>query len=544
MLTEATPAPQTTPPDHGPAEADVRLTDQPAATTVDEAGESAPNLPGRYRLVKVTDLRPNPDNVRDDAQALPGIVENLREDGVRGLVSALTVTPIGADSEGPYLIVDGEQRYWSAIEANQEYVPAIIRDDLAENREQLISMLRQVHRKDPTATQQARGIQQLALDGMDDNDIARRTGYDREQVRAGRQLATLDKNTTDRTHALGLDLTQVAALAQFADRPDWIEHLLEQAEEGPFAFARAVERTRRTRAALDAQTSRHAALTEAGIATLATRPAYADSTVKEVTDLRDADGQRIDAETHLECPGHAVFLSIEHDELTETAYCTSWHANGHTLPAYLTPSTRSGPMSEQEKAERRRVIENNKAMDIANTVRREWLTTFLTAKTPPKGTAKLLAEALADSGYILSTWINGGRRMLDELLYPGKAKRAGMKRVPARGNDGRYAVISLAAIAAANESGISRSSWRVADPGVANWLRWCVTNGFQLSEVEQLILDTADGRAKQHADVTAAVSQSAPHPGTSKTDTVERSAAGDDSPGVDADGFVGSAPVV
>lgn len=99
-------------------------------------------------------------------------------------------------------------------------------------------------------------------------------------------------------------------------------------------------------------------------------------------------------------------------------------------------------MIEQEKAERRRVIENKKAIDIANTARREWLTTFLTAKIPPKGTAKLLAEALADSGYILSTWINGGRKMLDELLYPGKAKRAGMKRVPARGNDGRYAVIS------------------------------------------------------------------------------------------------------
>lgn len=132
-----------------------------------------------------------------------------------------------------------------------------------------ISMLRQVHRKDPTATQQARGIQQLALTGMDDNDIARRTGYDREEVRAGRKVATLDKNTTDRTHALGLDLTQVAALAQFTDRPDWIEHLLEQAEEGPFAFARALERTRRARAALDAQTSRHTALTEAGISILA-----------------------------------------------------------------------------------------------------------------------------------------------------------------------------------------------------------------------------------------------------------------------------------
>ncbi|MGW0504021.1 ParB/RepB/Spo0J family partition protein [Micromonospora sp. NPDC003241] len=455
-------------------------------------------------MVEVANIKPNPGNARDDAQALPGIVQNLHQDGVRGLLSPLIVTPLGLGDDGPYLIIDGEQRYWSAVEAEQKWIQVIVRDDLAANREQLISMLRQVHRTDLTAAQQARGIQQLALDGMDDEDIARHTGYQPEQIKAGRQFATLDRRSAERTQTLGLDLTHVAVLAEFADEPECVEMLLDEAENGPFAFARAVEQYRGRSAAIAAEAARRAELVDAGVTLLTEHPRYNDPKIKEVNDLRDAEGQRLDAEGHSGCPGHAVRLLLTYDDrLTETFYCTDWHAHGHAVPAYAAAPARSGPMTEQEKAERRMVIENNKAMEIANTVRREWLTTFLTAKTPPKGTAKLIAEMLADSGYILSTWVNGGRKMLDELLSPGKAKRPGTKRVPARGvSDGRYSVISLAAIAAANESGITRSSWRAPDPAVAKWLQWCVSNGFQVGEVEQLIIDSIANRTTQRADLT------------------------------------------
>ncbi|MFG1918062.1 ParB/RepB/Spo0J family partition protein [Micromonospora sp. NPDC048898] len=514
MLTETAPAPQLDPPAETEAPNDAQeaasLTEAAEATAtdagVDETDEAqeAPALPGRHCMVRVKNIQPNPGNARDDAQALPGIVQNLHQDGVRGLLSPLIVAPLGPDEDGPYLIIDGEQRYWSAVEANQKWIQVIVREDLAANREQIISMLRQVHRTELTATQQARAIEQLALDGMNDHDIAERTGYQPEQIKAGRQLATLDKRTAERTHTLGLDLTQVAALAEFADDPDRVESLLQEAEEGPFAFARAVEDYRGKRAAIAAEAARRAELVTAGVTLLSEHPRYNDPKIKEVTELRDAEGNRVDAEAHRDCPGHAVRLFLAYDDrLTETSYCTDWRKYGHALPAYAVTSTRSGPMTEEEKAERRRVIENNKAMEIANTVRREWLTTFLTAKTPPKGTAKLIAEMLADSGYVLATWVNGGRKMLDDLLSPGKTKRPGTKRVPARGvSDGRYSVISLAAIAAANESGITRSSWRAPDPTVGKWLQWCVANGFQVGEVEQLIIDATANRTKQRAGLS------------------------------------------
>ncbi|MCZ7379730.1 ParB/RepB/Spo0J family partition protein [Micromonospora sp. WMMC250] len=542
MLTEIAlaPAPQPDPPVETEAPNDAQEaafhTDAAEATATDvgvegtDEAHEAPALPGRHCMVRVKNIQPNPGNARDDAQALPGIVQNLHQDGVRGLLSPLIVVPLGPDEDGPYLIIDGEQRYWSAVEANQEWIPVIVREDLAANREQIISMLRQVHRTELTATQQARAIEQLALDGMNDEDIAERTGYQPEQIKAGRQLATLDKRTAERTHTLGLDLTQVAALAEFADEPDRVETLLEEAEEGPFAFARAVERFRGTRAAIAAEAARRAELVTGGVTLLSEHPRYNDPKIKEVIDLRDAEGNRIDAAMHSDCPGHAVRLFLAYDDqLTETNYCVDWRKYGHALPAHAVTSTRSGPMTEEEKAERRRVIENNRAMEVANTVRREWLTAFLTAKTPPKGTAKLIAEMLADSGYILSTWVNGGRKMLDDLLSPGKARRPGTKRVPARGvSDGRYSVISLAAIAAANESGITRSSWRAPDPAVAKWLQWCVANGFQVGAVEQLIIDATANHTKQRAGLSVVA---APEPDELLTgddaDTIDSSTSAD-----------------
>lgn len=481
----------------------------PAEAADTEHTVAKPALPGDYELLPIKQIRPNPDNVRDDAQALPGIVGNLQQDGVRGLLAPVIVTPLDDDT---YLIIDGEQRYWSAVEAEQEYLPAIVRDDLAGNREQIISMLRQVHRKDPTAAQQARGIQQLALDGMSDEEIARSTGYHPEQVKAGRCVAALDKHTAERTHALGLDFTQAAALAEFTDEPDTIGTLLEEAEDGgPFAFARAVEQARSARNARETEAARRAELTAAGVTLLPEHPGYHDAKVKEICDLRDAEGQHISAEDHSACPGHAVLLYLAYDHrLTERTYCTDWRKHGHTQYSYST-TTRSGPMTEQEKAERRRIIENNKLMEAANTVRREWLTNLLAGKTPPKGTNKLIAEMLADSGYTLSTWINGGRKMLDYLLSPGKTKRAGTSRVPARVSDARYTVISLAAIAAANESAITRSSWRAPDPAVAKWLQWCITNGFQIGKVEQLIIDGVTNRTtNRRTELTVATTNTEP----------------------------------
>ena len=462
----------------------------------DDDDDDVPELPGDYKALRVKRILPNPKNVRTNAQALPGIVQNLEEDGIRGLLAPLIVIPYGTHRNKPrYLAVDGEQRYWSAVDAKQKYVQAIIREDLAGNVEQIVSMLRQIHRTDPTAQQLAQGVEQLALYGLDDDEIDRRTGYDIERVKAARAVAKLTGPVSQRAQQSGLDLTQQAMLSEFADTPDTVDQLLEEAEDGPFSFARAVEEVRATRARHAIVEQRRTELTDAGVTLLADRPDYTDPNVKPVHSLRTEDGKHISDDDHVACPGHAVavYFPSYSTTLVELTYCTDWKGNGHTVYSSTGTPVRSGPMTEAEKAERRTVIENNRAMEAANTVRRKWVADLLAGTAEPKGSKKLIAQELAESGYLLGTWVSGGRKMLDDLLNPGKTKRPGTKRVPARGSEIRYTMIALASVVAAHESAITRTTWRGENESTARYLQWCTLNGYEPGKVEQLIIDTVTG---------------------------------------------------
>ncbi|AOY71311.1 hypothetical protein ARZXY2_1766 [Arthrobacter sp. ZXY-2] len=53
--------------------------------------------------------------------------------------------------------------------------------------------------------------------------------------------------------------------------------------------------------------------------------------------------------------------------------------------SYHSSSANKGPMTEEQKAERKTLIANNKAMESATTVRREFVKTLLAKKQAPKG---------------------------------------------------------------------------------------------------------------------------------------------------------------
>jgi ParB family chromosome partitioning protein len=65
--------------------------------------------------------------------------------------------------------------------------------------------------------------------------------------------------------------------------------------------------------------------------------------------------------------------------------------------------TAKEPMTEEQKAERKTLIANNKAWDWAETVRREWLGEFLTRKTLPKDAPQFIARGLTLHHSIVGT---------------------------------------------------------------------------------------------------------------------------------------------
>jgi len=126
-------------------------------------------------------------------------------------------------------------------------------------------------------------------------------------------------------------------------------------------------------------------------------------------------------------------------------------------------------MSEDEreaaKAERRDVIESNKAWDSAETVRREWVRQFATRKTAPKVTSAFLATTLATNPSDLQDL--GGNHLAADWLGTENAsygRSHGITALIEKATEARAQMIALALTLAAYEAQTSRQSWRRVEP--------------------------------------------------------------------------------
>jgi ParB family chromosome partitioning protein len=177
--------------------------------------------------------------------------------------------------------------------------------------------------------------------------------------------------------------------------------------------------------------------------------------------------------------------------------CVHPRLHGHTDLTAHSGST-SGPLTEAEKTDRKRVRDNNDAWRSAETVRRAWLRDFLTRRTPPKGAAVFVATALAHGDHALSrAFSNGGRRARDlfrldpDTDEPNNVRSGKTLTDLADGaTDARALVVALGLVLAAHEDAWTTDTWRRPTPADARYLGYLVANGYQPSEVEQLVLGT------------------------------------------------------
>ena len=198
--------------------------------------------------------------------------------------------------------------------------------------------------------------------------------------------------------------------------------------------------------------------------------------------------------------------------------CTDPAGNGHrdrwtanALPAGAAAEEPSDAEREAAAAERRATIENNKAMAAANETRREWVKGLLQRKTAPRAALRFAVETLAADPRALSRWLSGQPNRAQDTAAadlgidaPGQWWTTRDKPTPTLTSgeqvpDARLAVALLAHVAGAIESGLHRQSWRNPAAGDARWLRFLVSCGYTLAEVERQILAAADQPAADPA---------------------------------------------
>lgn len=328
-------------------------------------------------------------NVRLDAATDKGLVQSVRDLGVLEPIVAEQST----DDTGETVLTVryGQRRTLAAVQAKQATVPVLVLDaasvgEAGEARRIVEQLAENDHRAAITDHDRRVAYEQLAGFGMSAAQVAKATGRTRTEVQHaaavnGSEMASKAAQRWD-----FLSLSDAALIAEFEDDPRDVEQILKAAKRGE-STEHVAQRIRDDRASAAAKAAATAALIEAGL-TVIDRPGYDE---KKITQLRwvraHADAtEALTEQQHAACPGHAAFLDRIYSTSTSTNpntdeetgeetvqvgwgpvyVCTDPTINGHTkhdLYGSSSSGRAAGPMSEQEKAERRTVIKNNKAWD-------------------------------------------------------------------------------------------------------------------------------------------------------------------------------------
>jgi ParB family chromosome partitioning protein len=355
--------------------------------------------------------------------------------------------------------------------------------------------------------------------GLSATKIAKATGTTRSRVRDA--LAVTKSDTALRTaSAHGLTLDQALVLTEFAGDDEALETLTDAAVEDPDRLLHVVSRIRQDRER-QADYERLVAEHETAGVTILEQPPERHRTkalgVPRVLDeLVDGDDQVLDPDEHTSCPGHAVWIELASSYYSpKPAYvCVDPQTYGHRN-RYGTSGENKLP--EEAKAERREVIENNRAWRAAEPVRRDYIRTLLNAGKVPKGTLRFVtAEIMADPAEIgrgpdelIAELAGVTTEATDTSLY--RWGRTAGPALEAKANDARLPLVLLAQVSAAREQSMDVHTWRqTTATAEARWLTYLASTGYPLSAIEQAVIDKVGANQEPDAALVDEPAQDEP----------------------------------
>lgn len=206
--------------------------------------------------IRLDQIRPNPHNPRGDWGDIQGLADSI---GYIGLLSPLVVVRDG----NVYRLVAGERRYKAMKEIlGMPLCSCLVCDELDEANEMIAIMGDNAHRKDFDEEEAARGVQQMLILGVDENDVASASGRDRRAVADFKRALGYVRNAwTEDMGDRQLSFEEARMLAEFDEdtETDIIDRLLD-AEDMEDAY----EDIMFERAALDRARKASAQIEEAG----------------------------------------------------------------------------------------------------------------------------------------------------------------------------------------------------------------------------------------------------------------------------------------
>lgn len=459
----------------------------------------------------------DPGDLLTDANARA----DLTLDGLESVKDLGVLVPVVAlrTKDGHLRVRFGHRRVCAARHYGKQ-VPVFIAGDegtaKADEAARLIEQWAENEHRAGFSDQEKAGIMGTLFDlKVSEAQIAKGLHVDRAEVKAA---AVVHKSELA-TKALGrydhLTLDQAATFAEFEGDKEALTALVATSKDRPEQFGHAAQELRDTAAERAQRAQIEAALTEQGI-TLVERASYSN----RLSSFAGAGGKELTPEAHASCPGHAaalerVWVYPDEDELTDeegrrewvAAYvCTDPKAHGHQFRGYTSnrlPGT-GHKMTDEEKAQRRHIVDGNRKWRSATKERQRWLREFAARSRVPKGALRYVLDALAAGDGPLRRAMDNSHKIACGLLglgdvpaeWDGMRRRLKVAEEMAKASDNRAQVIALTVVLAAHEASLGDHTWQQAEsrdvaryglPDGCIYLRALEGWGYALSDSERTV---------------------------------------------------------
>lgn len=499
-------------------------------------------------------LDKNARTIEDIKRENPDLVDSV---GKHGVLQPAVVHPT---ADGDVRMHDGHQRALALIEHIDENIPKgaaealvmpVIITDLTDESDH--AWLREMwifneQRKGFSAIEKVEILEQMALDGLGDEEIAAQLSIPAEIVRAGRRVHANAMARSALTENRQLSFEQADAFAEFADDPDACDRLNTTLTEDPDTFDHTVSELQQERATSIARDELIEKLRADNVHILEDHEVLSSQRLTDLFEDKERKNRLSnDLDAHKACSGHAArVITTYYDSEPRVQYwCRHWEIRGHVRSAAAGSGSYSsgsgkGKRSAAEKAEHNRVVRNNKKWLAAIPVRRKKLAELLAADELPARVQHHIALATYD-GAVEHT--PKSKALAYELLgfTTKRGQQAKLTSKLRRATADRATMINLAFLLAAFEVtydlAYAKNTWRRPTDNDRIYFQlladlWGTKLPKNISE--QLVLDP-DADKKDWPHLQAAAAPAVPEPDTAEDaededqgDSLDSSAADDE----------------
>lgn len=306
-------------------------------------------------------------NVRKDAALTADFVASIKEHGVMEPVIA------HRKDDGTVHVLMGQRRTRAAVEAARPLIPVMIIDSPEEAERIVTQVVENIQRAELTEADEADAYHQLSLIGVPAAAIAKKTGRTKDKV----ENALKAKASTTGAKALesGYTVDMALVMTEFEGDQDAIEELESVIRDEPQYFDHIAQKLRDDRESKAQLSALIEELIAQGKAIVEDAGHYADEENLYVSAAKRPDGEAATDED-----ANAYIISTNYrGEHSAQPVISDWKELGFS-PKYERynggTQAQKGPMTDEQKAERKTLIANNKAMEsvlLTELHRRVWI---------------------------------------------------------------------------------------------------------------------------------------------------------------------------